>query len=125
MRERDLQVAVMEYLAVALPPDAFAFHPVNEGRRSLAFGARLKREGMVAGVPDICVIYQGRAHWCELKSLKGSISPAQKATHKRLRECGCGVMVCRSLADVELFLDGMGVPLRAHVEPKREVARAA
>ena len=125
MRERDFQIAAFAYLSVALPADAVVFHPVNEGRRTLALGARLKREGMLAGLPDLCVIYRGQAFWCELKSRRGWISHAQKECHRKLRDAGCPVMVCRSLEDIEMFLTGLSVPLHARVDAYQPARVAA
>jgi VRR-NUC domain len=53
----------------------------NDGKRTIAEGARFKRCGMIRGVPDLCIpIPSGSYHGCfiELKRRKGGrLSPEQ------------------------------------------------
>lgn len=111
--EAALQVAVMQYLALALPNTAVAFHPANEGRRSARAGADLKRQGLLPGLPDVFVLWRGSVYAIELKAGKGRVSAQQTATHKRLVAAGCPVSVCRSIDDVEAFLTLWRFPLAA------------
>jgi predicted RecB family endonuclease len=57
-----------------------------------ATAGRLKAEGVMPGVADIVIVWQGRAIAIELKAKRGSQSPAQKAWadathHRRRRIC--------------------------------------
>lgn len=115
MLERELHGAAALFLEYALPSDAFWFHPPNGEERSAATGAKLKRMGVKAGVPDIIIIHTGRCLAIELKAPKKSTSPEQKALHVKLRAAGCPVIVARSLAEIEMFLATNGVPLRARL----------
>lgn len=57
--------------------------------------AMLKREGVVAGVPDIFVLLEGgKIVWIEMKKRKGGrLSDAQKTVHAAFAELGHDVIV--------------------------------
>lgn len=123
--EEALHMAVAAFLERALvPPAWFTTFPSGGGGR--VRGAKLKRMGLKAGVPDILVIdYQPHADalkllvvWIELKAKKGVVSLVQGDLHRRLRETGCFVEVCRSVEQVEDALRLSGVPLRASTRVK-------
>jgi hypothetical protein len=58
--EQTIQRAVIEHLAVRRTPRTFAFHVPNGGARSKIEAAILKGLGVVAGVPDVIAIRDGR-----------------------------------------------------------------
>lgn len=73
------------------------FHIPNGGKRNVREGARLKREGVKAGVPDIQLpiprgMYYGL--WVEMKSDKGKLSKNQEIWISKLRNIGHYVTVC-------------------------------
>ena len=74
------------------------YHIPNGGRRDAITGARLKAEGVVAGVPDIflAVPRQGfHGLYVELKRQKGgSLESSQEDIIARLRQAGYRVEVC-------------------------------
>jgi hypothetical protein len=111
--EEKLQRSVMEFLTVALPPDAVAFAVPNGGLRSPREAARMKGMGVVAGIPDIAIVYRSRAFFIELKGPRGVQSPAQRAMANKLNYCGGNVMLCRSVDEVEAQLRECCIPLRA------------
>jgi hypothetical protein len=111
----DLQRDICQFLDLALPPDATYFHVPNGGLRSKREAARLKGIGVVAGVPDICIIYRGRSFFLELKAGRDVMSRAQKDVANKLNYCGANVMLVRSLAECEAALREACVPLRATV----------
>ncbi len=111
MKELTLHKAVAQYLTAALPDNAwFTTFPLGGGGR--LHGARIKAMGTRRGTPDVLVVIDGKAIFLELKSDKGSVSPAQRETIAALRRAGAAVFVCRSLADVHLNLAGW-IPLKA------------
>jgi hypothetical protein len=75
-------------------------------------GIRTSR-GVVAGVPDIIVLFGPHAHWIEVKALDGSLSPAQAAGATELLRNGCRYGVATSAADALALLDAWEIP-RAH-----------
>lgn len=113
--ESATQTSVMQFLDNALPDDAFAFHVPNGGKRNVIEGAKLKRMGVKAGVPDICIIYRGWAYGIEMKSGKGKLSMPQIVTHSHLARAGLHVQTCRTALEVESALKGWEIPLRARV----------
>ena len=113
LTERDLQIQVMDYLKWALADGAVAFHVPMGGSRNRLEAINLKRMGTTAGVPDIEVLYRGRAYFVELKlGKKGALSDSQKHMISRIEGAGCRVAVCRSLEEVKVFLRECGVPMR-------------
>ena len=111
--EDDLQRAVVQYLRWALPAHAEVFHIPNGGRRPLKQAARLVGLGLRAGIPDLCIVWRGRAYFIELKTKDGTPSAIQLQVHRKLIYCGCPVAVCRSVPEVEAWLRAQGMNLMA------------
>jgi hypothetical protein len=113
--EADLQRAVVQYLAVALPPEAW-FTAINprplKDARTAAFSKAL---GMKAGCPDLLLVYKGRALFIELKAGRGYVTGAQEFMHAQLRVAGAEVAVCRDIGEVCHALNRWGIPTRARV----------
>lgn len=110
--EFQFHCTVAQYLDLFLPESAAWFHVTNAPRSRRA-GGKQKRMGMKAGVPDICIIYQGRALFIELKAGKGRLSAAQKAMQTKLTMAGAVVFSeCRSLDEFIAFIEPT-IPMRA------------
>ena len=79
-------------------PGAVMFAVPNGGARSAVTGARLKAEGVLAGVPDIFLAWSsGGRHglFIEMKRAGGGrTSAAQKIIGTLLSHAGYGVAVC-------------------------------
>ena len=61
-------------------PNAALFHIPNGEQRNAATGAKLKKMGVLAGAPDLCLIAQGRVRFMELKrSRQDKLTPSQEA----------------------------------------------
>lgn len=112
--EDDLQAQVVAYLRWALP-DAVVHHSPGEGKRTRAAQAKLKRSGYCAGWPDLEIAWRSRFYFIELKAARGTLSLAQRETHRRLIYAGFDVMLCKSLPQVEAALRECGVHLLASV----------
>jgi hypothetical protein len=101
--EHKVQVAICEYLDRR---GVMYFAIPNGGKRSLITAARLKKEGVKAGVPDICIIHEGQTFFLEVKrpktpgSAKGRLSAVQKDMIERLKTACAEVAVVYSVADV-------------------------
>lgn len=116
MTEETLHRMVADYLALAIQaPDWWSTFPMGGGGK--ARGGKLKASGAKAGIPDVLIIQAGtgKAHWIELKTDKGRVSPAQVNTGACLLVAGCPVAVCRSLDEVQAMLVHWGFTLRAQV----------
>lgn len=84
----------------------FAGHLGTAASRVRA-GAKAKREGRRAGIPDVCVdVARGAWHGLrlEFKTESGRVRPEQKAWHERLRANGYRVEVVRSAEQAVLLL---------------------
>jgi hypothetical protein len=66
--------------------------------------------GVIAGVPDIIVLYQGRCGWIELKARDGVVSDPQRSMAATLLLSGCRIGVARDVDEVLAALDEWGVP---------------
>ena len=120
--EHQLQVAVAQYLTFALrPPVLWTALDAGAGKMSKASAGLRKARGVKRGWPDILIIAPGNHFYnvkviaIELKSMKGSLSEAQKDVRCDLAKCGGGYAVCRSLDDVESVLKAWVIPLHATV----------
>jgi hypothetical protein len=65
----------------------------NGGNRSAATGAFLKKEGVIAGVPDLFVADGRPGLYIEMKAAKGRLSITQKVMIARLKKAGYPVAV--------------------------------
>ena len=107
--EHALQVAVCEYLNVALRPDLYWSAIPNGGKRNLSVAVKLKREGLKRGSPDLFVMMpEGRVAWLELKVKGGSLSLEQQAFRNICRRLGHHWAVAKTLDEVALFLNSIG-----------------
>jgi hypothetical protein len=78
--------ALVARLELCAAPGCLWFHIPNP--RSKVAGANLKLLGMMAGLPDLILIHQGRVFGLELKTPRGRVSPVQRACHARLIAAG-------------------------------------
>jgi len=101
--EHQVQKAIAQYLDLR---KVCWFAVPNGGQRNKIVAAKLKAEGVKAGVPDICVIHDGQVYFLEVKkpktanSGKGTLSKPQKEFIARIEEAGGEVAVVYSVADV-------------------------
>lgn len=119
--EENLQAACVKWFRLQYPQyDGLLFHVPNGGRRNLKEAARLKAEGVVAGVADLillvpflqeCVQYFNGL-CIEMKTSKGKQSQEQKDWECKVREQGYEYKVIRSLDEfievVDSYLKGEG-----------------
>jgi len=113
--EETFQRALCQYLDLALPPDAFYFAIPNGGWRTKAEAGILKATGVKAGVPDLCILYNGMTLFVECKAEGACLSPAQKKTAAAISTAGGGWAVWRTLAHAKRGLTLWGVPLQAEL----------
>jgi hypothetical protein len=116
LSEAEIQEQVIQVLDLTLPLGSLKHHSPNEGMHKPHYRKKQSRLGMLAGWPDIEIFVQ--RHWfhddvrwapifIELKSEKGRLSDKQKEVLQMLDEVGCYTMVCRSVLEVQDFLNGL------------------
>lgn len=111
MSEDDLHRACVRWAdaqAAAEPALNALFHPPNGGQRDARAGARMKKLGAKAGVPDLCLPVQRTVTvagdrqtvgglWIELKSANGRLRESQAEWRDRLIRYGHAWALCRTL----------------------------
>jgi hypothetical protein len=118
--ERALQRALIEHLQWRSPASTWWTHFPAGGRRSRITGAILKSMGTQSGVPDLIFISRGRFFGLELKNgTRGRLSPAQVATHERLRLAGATVGSAGTLDEALDLLTEWGSYEQARPEPRK------
>ncbi len=88
VRESTIQQTIVRHLKLRGASGVVWFHPANGGARSKAEAGRFRAEGVVAGVPDLVLLANGRAYFLELKADKGRLSPAQRDVQEQLTAAG-------------------------------------
>jgi len=116
--EQELQKVVLEHLAWRGTPGIFAFHYPAGGWRSPVEAAIFKSLGVVAGVPDVIVIHDGRCFALELKTAHGRLTSIQIETQARMRAAGCVVATAVEIDAVLERLEQWGL-LRPDVSARR------
>ena len=90
---------------------------------SAIVGSKLKREGVKAGIPDLCILHNGGAYFLEVKRPKtkedagGTVSKKQVEMFGKINQKGCPVEVVSSLDEVKQILERWRV---FDVEPQTE-----
>lgn len=73
------------------------FHIANGGSRDAREASNLKVQGVLAGVPDLCIVLpEGRMMWVEMKAAEGRVSKAQTELHEHFAELGHRILVAYS-----------------------------
>lgn len=120
------QTALLDWaqrLSLAACPELKLLHAIpNGGRRSKSEAARMKRAGVKAGVPDLCLpVARNGCHglYIELKRrMGGRISPKQMEWLYDLTEQGYRCMVCEGWEEAAREIsDYMGI--RPEYVPQR------
>lgn len=111
--EHHIQVECVRWFRLAYPHLRHALFAIpNGGRRDATTGARLKDEGVLAGVADLELAERTQhygALFIEMKTRKGVQSESQKSWQRDITQRGTyKYVVCRSFDDfkreVELYL---------------------
>lgn len=66
--------------------------------------------GCIAGVPDIVVIWRGRAHFIEVKAIDGQLSLPQRSVATAILVAGACFGAARDAREALALLDAWGVP---------------
>lgn len=107
--EHRIQVACVNRFRIEYPAYNGLLNAVpNGGWRNKAVAAKLKAEGVVAGVADLELnIARGGYHGLkiEMKTEKGKQSPAQKDWQRLIEAQGYRYVICRSLEDFITAID--------------------
>jgi hypothetical protein len=124
--EEDLHLEAVVFLRYALKGVAMFWHTPNGARydpteviirgqrvsKAVLAGHELSRMGVVPGVPDFLILWQGKLHGIDAKSRTGPLSENQKLRMSEFEQHG-GLMAgaFRTLEQLEDTLTGWGIPL--------------
>lgn len=109
--EQAIQRAVFQHLKLRAAPGVFAFHVPNGGYRRPREAAIMKGLGVVAGVPDVMVIFRGAVYALELKAEGGRPTAAQFAAVDNIRNAGGFAAICYGLDRALKCLETWGILL--------------
>lgn len=119
--EYESQVLVIAWARqnqVKYPQLRLLFAVPNASRSPVQFRVKLKRQGLVSGIPDMimsCPSGPYHSLMIELKAPQGRLSPEQKAIHPILQEYGNCVRVCYSAQEaIQTLVDYLTLPAVAH-----------
>lgn len=107
MSEDALQQNVVQLLIAYGRSDICWFAVPNGEKRSVRTGARLKAQGVMAGVADIILIIDRKIYGLELKKLKGKQSSAQEEWQPCFERAGGVYAVACGLDDAIVTLEIM------------------
>jgi len=101
MTEHQIQKAFFHWLRLKMRGVYDVAYAIpNGGQRHIAVAAKLKAEGVKAGVPDICIPiarHGFNALYIELKTGKGKATPGQVDFMDKLTQCNNLTVLCRGL----------------------------
>lgn len=101
--ELQIHIAVAQHLKYRARKGIVWWHTPSEGKRTKAEAAKQKALGLVAGIPDLVLIANGKTYGLELKTFKGRISPEQKSMLSQFEAAGAYVAVAYGL-DAAIFI---------------------
>ena len=107
--EAAIQRAVFQHLRARAAANVFAFHPANGGYRKPIEAAIMQGMGVVAGVPDIIAIHDGRVYALELKAEGGRATPKQQEAIAAMEAAGAFTAIAEGLDRALACLEAWGL----------------
>jgi hypothetical protein len=112
MTEDSIHKSILRYLRMVLPSHWLIYHTPNGGSRHPIEAANMKGLGVIAGVPDLTIIGDGKTFFMEVKSKSGRVQPSQRMFMGKLEKNGIEYAVVRSIDDAKACLQAWGLPSR-------------
>ena len=103
--EHQIQASIVALWKLRGRRDLDLFAIPNGGIRNIVTAKKLRAEGVLAGVPDMCVtLPEGRAGWLEVKAPKGRLSDEQRELAQRWQALGHRYAIVRDVKDAQIVL---------------------
>ena len=99
--EHKLQFEIVTYVWNNYPDTRGLLFAINNNSKNAIQGAINKGIGVVAGIPDLCFIWNSKTYFFELKAETGILSKKQIEIHKLFKKHNIEVYVVRSLKEFE------------------------
>ena len=115
MTEAELQEHVVHLMRAYGRPEVCWFAVANGEQRSRSVGARLKRQGVIAGAPDMVFLIKGVFYGIELKTNIGKVSTLQRMFGNWIEAAGGTYHVCYGIYQAFDCLQAIGA-LPNHVK---------
>ena len=96
--ESKIQIACVNWFRLQYP-QYLIFSIPNGGSRNVIEAVRLKKEGALAGIPDLQIITDKKVFFVEMKDGKKKPTPNQLEIHDKLLTLGVSTFVCGSFDD--------------------------
>jgi len=106
--EHDLQVACINWFRYQYRGVVIYAVP-NGGQRNVIVAQKLKAEGVLAGVPDLCVPAPRNGHhglYIEMKAGRNTTTDNQNEVIEKLKAEGYRCEVCRSFEEFKRVVEG-------------------
>jgi hypothetical protein len=95
----------MKLCLFAVPNSLFIY---GVPKQKLAYaGAKQKREGLLAGVPDLILMSNGKAYGIEIKLPYNKLQDVQKKVHESWDNQGIEVFVIRSFEEFKALIESI------------------
>jgi hypothetical protein len=106
MLEANLQAAMVAFHNAKYRHNSILVHIANERMTTPQHANKLKAMGVIAGVPDLLLTWDGGYQWIEVKTPTGVLSPKQKDFARRVAmTTDQYVAVVRTLEDFCALID--------------------
>jgi hypothetical protein len=114
--EARIQASVVAWVRL-VAPQVLCFAVPNGGLRTKAEAALMRWTGVVAGIPDLVLVFPGgRCAFWEIKTGIGKLSLAQEDMLARLDDMDVPYAIIRSIDDARRDLHALGISTREHAE---------
>jgi len=126
MKESDIQKMIVDHLTTIIPVLNVPFFFFSIPNESFLMAAKiagmdsktisilmthLKKMGMIPGVPDLCVLCEGRTIFFEIKRPGEKLTKNQKRIHDIIEKTGHRIFIVDGLAGFRHEMNLMGVYL--------------
>lgn len=105
--EQALHMAAVKYLRAHT--DCLVFHPANNSMTAWR-GAQMRALGVLKGVPDLVLMWNGRVGFIEFKSDRGRLTPEQADFFGEVERQGHLTAVVRSMPQLLELISQWGIP---------------